>query len=139
MRSTEFDSLFGSAGARVFPDNNGFPPGYVPQPANLPAGRIIDRIGSEQGSYLAPDDTPIGGRAIMPESVGGEHNRYVISGKPLPEGWQIVEGPIQPWFGQTPTPGVPQYMIVDSGGVKVPVWDLLEEGVLDRAGPPLGR
>ncbi len=139
MTPTDFDSLFGPAGARVFPDNNGFPPGYVPQPANLPAGTIIDRIGSEQGSYLAPDGTPLGGRAIMPESVGGEYNRYMISGKPMPDGWQIVEGPVQPWFGQTPIPGAPQYMVVGPDGARVPVRDLLEEGVLDRAGPPLGR
>ncbi|BBY67314.1 hypothetical protein MHEL_55570 [Mycolicibacterium helvum] len=76
---------------------------------------------------------------VMPESVGGEYNRYMITGKQLPDGWQIVEGPVQPWFGQTPAPGVPQFMIVGPDGAKVPVRDLLEEGVLDRAGPPLGR
>jgi hypothetical protein len=54
----------------------------------------------------------------MPESVDGQYNRYMISGKPLPEGWQIVEGPIQPWFGQTPAPGAPQYMIVGLMGPK---------------------
>lgn len=139
MHPTEFDNLFGPAGSRIFPENDGFPPGYVPHPANLSAGTIIDRIGSEYGSYLAPDGTPFGGRAIMPESVGGEYNRYMLTGKPLPPGWQILEGPIQPWFGQTPTPGVPQYMVVGPDGARVPVRDLLEEGVLDRAGPPLGR
>ncbi|TGD87347.1 hypothetical protein BayCH28_13255 [Mycolicibacterium sp. CH28] len=75
----------------------------------------------------------------MPESVGGEYHRYMITDKPLPPGWRIVEGPIQPWFGQTPILDVPQYMIVGPDGAKVPVRDLLKEGVLDRAGPPLGR
>ena len=138
MPPTEFDNLFGPAGTRVFPDNNGFPPDYVPRPANLPAGTIIDRIGSEYGSYLAPDGTPFGGRAIMPESVGGEYNRYKITGNPLPDGWQIVEGPVQPWFGQTPTPGVPQYLIVGPPGVKVNAYELWRRGIFDNYGPPLG-
>ncbi|SBS75335.1 conserved hypothetical protein [uncultured Mycobacterium sp.] len=139
MHPTDFDNSFGPAGARIFPDNNGFPPGYVPQPANLPAGTIIDRIGSEHGSYLAPDGAPFGGRAIMPESAGGEYNRYMITGKPLPDGWQIVEGPVQPWFGQTPTPGVPQYMIVGPDGVQVSAFELWRRGIFDNYGPPLGR
>ncbi|EHB44688.1 hypothetical protein MycrhDRAFT_6707 [Mycolicibacterium rhodesiae JS60] len=139
MSSTEFDNLFGPAGTRVFPDNNGFPPGYVPQPANLPEGTIIDRIGSTDGRYFAPDGTPFGGRAIMPESVDGEYNRYMLSGKPLPDGWQILEGPIEPWFGQSPTPGVPQYMLVGPPGVKVSAFELWRRGILDDCGPPLGR
>ncbi|WP_328360453.1 TNT domain-containing protein [Mycobacterium sp. NBC_00419] len=139
MHPTEFDNQFGGAGARVFPDNNGFPPGYVPQPAHLPAGTIIDRIGSMDGRYFAPDGTPFGGRAIMPESAGGEYNRYMLTGKPLPEGWQIVEGPIQPWFGQTPNPGVPQYMLVGPPGVKVSAYELWRRGIFDDCGPPLGR
>ncbi|MGY4712995.1 TNT domain-containing protein [Mycolicibacterium sp. CBM1] len=137
MHPTEFDNQFGGAGARVFPENDGFPPGYVPQPARLQAGDIIDRIGSERGRYLAPDGTPFGGRAIMPESAGGEYHRYMITGKPLPDGWQIVEGPIQPWFGQTPTPGAPQYMIV--GPPEANVEELVDRGILDEYGPPLGR
>lgn len=75
----------------------------------------------------------------MPESAGGEYNRYMITGKPLPDGWQIVEGPIQPWFGQTPTPGVPQYMIVGPPGVKVSTYELWRRGMFDNYGPPLGR
>ncbi|GAY19450.1 TNT domain-containing protein [Mycobacterium sp. shizuoka-1] len=139
MHPTDFDNLFGPAGARVFPENNGFPPGYDPQPANLPAGTIIDRIGSPDGRYFAPDGTPFGGRAIMPESAGGEYNRYMLTGNPLPDGWRIVEGPIQPWFGQTPTPGVPQYMLVGPPGVKVSAYELWRRGILDNYGPPLGR
>ncbi|MGY4712189.1 TNT domain-containing protein [Mycolicibacterium sp. CBM1] len=136
---SEFDNLFGPAGARVFPDNDGFPPGYVPQPANLQPGDIIDRIGSGGGRYFAPDGTSFGGRAIMPESVGGEYHRYMLTDKPLPPGWQIVEGPIQPWFGQTPTPGVSQYMIVGPDGVDANARELVRRGILDDCGPPLGR
>ncbi len=42
-----------SLAARIWPGNNGFPPGYEPQPATLPAGTIIDRFGGEGGRYLA--------------------------------------------------------------------------------------
>jgi len=135
----DFASQFGAPGARNYPLNDGFPPGYVPQPAQLPEGAIIDRFGSEYGRYLAPDGTPFADRALAPESVGGDYNRYMITGKPLPPGWQIVEGPVEPWYGQTPSPGTLQYMIVGPDGVKVTVKELVDRGILDEHGPPLGR
>ncbi|MGL5444834.1 MAG: TNT domain-containing protein, partial [[Mycobacterium] stephanolepidis] len=125
----DFESQFGTPEARHYPtENNGFPPGYVPRTANLPEGTIIDRFGSEYGRYLAPDGTPVSGRAIAPETVGGDYNRYMITGKSLPPGWNIVEGPVQPWFGQTPSPGVPQYMIVGPPGANVK--ELVDRGIL---------
>ncbi len=139
LPANEFQNLFGTPQARIWPDNDGFPPGYVPQPAHLPEGTIIDRFGSEFGQYLSPDGTPFGDRSVRPETTGGQYNRYMITGAPLPPGWQIVEGPVHPWFGQTPTPGAVQYMVVGPEGVTPTVKDLLEEGIIDRAGPPLGR
>ncbi|MBB4854790.1 hypothetical protein HNP40_002182 [Mycobacteroides chelonae] len=136
----DFENHFGTPEARHYPtENNGFPPGYVPKSANLPAGTIIDRFGSEWGRYLAPDGTPVSGRAIAPESVGGQYTRYMLTGEPLPPGWDIVEGPVQPWFGQTPSPGVPQYMITGPEGVTPRVKDLLKMGIIEEDGPPLGR
>lgn len=135
----EFESRFGTPGSRVWPENDGFPPGYVPQPAQLPEGSYIDRFGSEYGRYLAPDGTPFANRSLAPESVGGDYNRYMVTGKPLPPGWDIVEGPVAPWYGQTPSPGTPQYMIVGPDGVQVSVKELVDRGILDNDGPPLGR
>ncbi len=136
----DFENHFGTPEARHYPtENNGFPPGYVPKSANLPAGTIIDRFGSEWGRYLAPDGTPVSGRAIAPETVGGTYTRYMLTGEPLPPGWDIVGGPVQPWFGQTPSPGVPQYMIVGPEGVTPKVRDLLKMGIIEEDGPPLGR
>jgi uncharacterized protein YukE len=135
----DFASQFGTPGARSYPLNDGFPPGYVPQPAQLPEGAIIDRFGSEYGRYLAPDGTPFADRSLAPESVGGDYNRYMVTGKPLPPGWQIVEGPVEPWYGQTPPPSALQYMIVGPDGVKVTVKELVDRGILDEYGPPLGR
>ncbi len=138
MSGPDFDAQFGVAGDRNWPGNDGFPPGYVPQPAHLPAGAIIDRFGSEYGRYLAPDGTPFADRALTPESAGGDYNRYMVTGKPLPPGWQIMEGPVEPYFGQTPPPGTLQYMITGPDGVRVNVKELVDRGILDDAGAPFG-
>jgi uncharacterized protein YukE len=135
----DFASQFGTPGARNYPLNDGFPPGHVPQPAQLPEGTIIDRFGSEQGRYLAPDGAPFADRALAPESVGGNYNRYMVTGEPLPSGWQIVEGPVEPFYGQTPSPSALQYMITGPDGVKVDVEELVDRGILDEYGPRLGR
>lgn len=125
--------------ARIWPtENQGFPPGYVPHEANLPPGTIIDRFGSEFGRYLAPDGTPFADRALAPESVGGAYNRYMVTGEPLPPGWRIVEGPLQPFYGRTPSPGTVQYMIEAPDGVRPTVWELERLGILSKEGPPLG-
>ncbi|SRX91870.1 hypothetical protein [Zunongwangia profunda SM-A87] [Mycobacterium shimoidei] len=135
----DFTSLFGTPESRIWPDNNGFPPDYVPQPAQLPEGTIIDRFGSEYGRYLAPDGAPFADRALPPESVDGNYNRYMVTGKELPPGWQIVEGPVEPFYGQTPSPGATQYMITVPDGIQPTVWELVRLGILDEYGPPLGR
>jgi uncharacterized protein YukE len=135
----DFASRFGTPGARNYPLNDGFPPGYIPQPAQLPEGMIIDRFGSEYGRYLAPDGTPFADRALAPESVGGDYNRYMVTGEPLPAGWQIVEGPVEPFYGQTPSPGALQYMIVGPDGAQLNVQELVRLGILDEYGPPFGR
>lgn len=139
MSWKDFDSQYGSAGARNWPSNDGFPPGYVPGPAHLPAGTILDRFGGETGSYLAPDGAHFADRALMPESVGSQYHRYMITGEPLPPGLRIVEGPVAPWFGQTPSPGATQYMIVGSDGATPSVEELIRRGYLTEDGPPLGR
>jgi uncharacterized protein YukE len=139
MSWDDFASQFGTPEARNYPLNDGFPPGHVPQPAQLPEGAIIDRFGSEFGRYLSPDGTPFADRALAPESVGGDYNRYMVTGKPLPPGWQIVEGPVEPFYGQTPAPGALQYMLLGPEGVKPTVKELVRLGILDEYGPPLGR
>lgn len=139
MSSDDFASHFGMPETRVWPGNDGFPQGYVPQPANLPEGTIIDRFGSEFGRYLAPDGTPFSDRALPPESVGGDYNRYMVTGESLPPGWRIVEGPVEPFYGQVPSPDALQYMIEGPDGVKPTVQELVRLGILDEYGPRLGR
>jgi uncharacterized protein YukE len=139
MSSDDFASNFGTPETRAWPGNDGFPSGYDPQPAHLPTGTLIDRFGSEYGRYLAPDGTPFADRALPPESVGGDYNRYMVTGEALPPGWRIVEGPVEPFYGQTPSPGTLQYMIEAPDGVKPTVYELVRLGILDEYGPRLGR
>jgi hypothetical protein len=71
-------------------------------PATLIAGQLIDRFGSEGGTYLSPQGTPYGARGIPPESLnpfpGGEpcnYYRYRVL-KPF----SVNAGPIAPALGQ---------------------------------------
>ena len=139
ISAAEFESQFGTLETRAWPKNDGFPPGYIPQPAQLPEGTIIDRFGSEFGRYLAPDGTPFADRSLAPELVSGDYNRYIVTGKALPSGWQVLEGPVEPFYGQIPSPGSIQYMIVSPDGIKPTVDELVRLGIFDDYGPPFGR
>ncbi|MEO8815433.1 MAG: TNT domain-containing protein [Mycobacterium sp.] len=107
-------------------------------PHTLPEGTTIDRFGSTNGRYLASDGTPFADRALAPESVGGDYNRYMVTGQPLPPGWQIAERPVEPFYGQAPSPGTTQYIILGPDGVKPTVEELVRRGILDEYGPPSG-
>ncbi|ORA97407.1 hypothetical protein BST33_18885 [Mycolicibacter minnesotensis] len=135
----EFEASFGRPETRVWPENSGFPPGYIPRPTQLPEGTIIDRFGSPKGRYFAPDGALFVDRSLPPESFEANYSRYRITGNPLPPGWQIVEGPVEPFYGQTPSPGATQYMIVGPDGITVNAKELVARGILDEYGPPLGR
>ncbi|WP_125079113.1 TNT domain-containing protein [Mycobacterium sp. P7213] len=135
----EFEASFGRPETRVWPENGGFPAGYIPQPAQLTEGTIIDRFGTEWGHYLSPDGTPFADRSLAPESVGSDYNRYIVTGKPLPDGWEIVQGPVEPYYGQAPSPNATQYVITAPDGIRPSVWELVRRGVLDEYGPPFGR
>ena len=66
------------------------------------------------------------------------YTRYEVTGEPLPDGWQIIEGPVAPWFGQIPSPEAVQYKVVGPDGDVVDVHELVEYGVLNEYGPVLG-
>jgi hypothetical protein len=70
--------------------------------ATLIEGQLIDRFGSEGGTYLSPEGTPYSARGIPPESLnpfpGGEpcnYYRYRVL-KPF----SVNAGPIAPALGQ---------------------------------------
>jgi hypothetical protein len=105
-------------------------------PFTLVEGQLIDRFGSEGGTYLSPAGTPYAARGIPPESLdpfpGGEpcnYYRYRVL-KPF----AVNSGPIAPALGQ-PGFGV-QYVLSNSlfEGVteRVNVTYLLTNGYVER-------
>lgn len=125
-----------------------YPPqgGYALTPLGVPIisqvtliqGQLVDRFGSEGGSYLAPDGTPYAARGIPPESLnpfpGGQpcnYSRYRVV-KPFP----VDAGPIAPALGQS---GFGMQYVLDTTlfpGVteRVNVAYLLANGYLERFG-----
>ena len=104
--------------------------------ATLIEGQLIDRFGSEGGTYLSPQGTPYGARGIPPESLnpfpGGEpcnYYRYRVL-KPF----SVNAGPIAPALGQ-PGFGL-QYVLSNTlfAGVteRVNVTYLLSNGYVER-------
>ncbi len=123
-----------------------YPPqgGYQLTPLGLPVvgpftlveGQLIDRFGSEGGTYLSPAGTPYAARGIPPESLnpfpGGEpcnYYRYRVL-KPF----SVSSGPIAPALGQ-PGFGL-QYVLSNTlfQGVteRVNVTYLLTNGYVER-------
>jgi Tuberculosis necrotizing toxin len=105
-------------------------------PSTLVQGQIVDRFGSEGGTYLSPAGTPYAARGIPPESLnpfpGGEpcnYYRYRVL-KPF----SVNAGPIAPALGQ-PGFGL-QYVLSNTlfAGVseRVNVTYLLANGYVER-------
>lgn len=105
-------------------------------PFSLVEGQLVDRFGSEGGTYLSPAGTPYGARGIPPESLnpfpGGQpcnYYRYRVL-KPF----SVNSGPIAPALGQ-PGFGL-QYVLSNSlfAGVseRVDVTYLLTNGYVER-------
>jgi hypothetical protein len=104
--------------------------------ATLVEGQIIDRFGSEGGTYLSPEGTPYAARGIPPESLdpfpGGEPCNYYRYRVVKPFG--VNAGPIAPALGQ-PGFGL-QYVLSATyfAGVaeRVNVTYLLANGYVER-------
>jgi len=61
----------------------------------LPEGTKLDRLGNEQGTFLAPAGTPLPDRALAPGSNAEVLTEYIVI-KPLP----VKSGDAAPAFGQ---------------------------------------
>ncbi|KAJ3036900.1 hypothetical protein HDV00_002244 [Rhizophlyctis rosea] len=97
----------------------------------LPVGTLIDRFGSEYGTYVSPAAAPYMQRALPPSNLDTPqddpqfpYNYHVYRvKKPL----TVLAGPITPWFGQ-PGQGV-QYMLYSN------VLSLINTTVLEAVDP----
>ncbi|PQE26097.1 hemagglutination repeat-containing protein [Rutstroemia sp. NJR-2017a BBW] len=96
-----------SNGKYKYPPGNGFSLDAKGNPINgsmiLTPGTLIDRFGSEYGSYVSSADAPYSQRSLPPSNLdfdpkaGFPYNYHVYRVlKDLP----VVGGPIAPWFGQ---------------------------------------
>jgi hypothetical protein len=132
-----------AAGSWRYPPDDGYASGLDGEPVKweqtLPAGRLIDRYGSEYGGFLAPAGLPYTTRSIPPSNLVGDpaagcnYYRYQVL-RPF----DVLAGPIAPWFFQTGgglqfqlsgslVPGAPERLNV--------LW-LLDNGYLGRVVSP---
>jgi len=128
----------GAGGWRYPPDNgflilNGHPDEF---PFILLPGRLIDRFGSEFGSFLAPLDTSYAARSLPPQSLDNFDPAYTCNYHDyrVLKPFAVEAGPIAPGFGQ-PGRGT-QYQVVSSllpGAPRSPnvMW-LISNGYLQR-------
>lgn len=109
-----------NSGNILWPKNDGFT--GAPKEVTLQPGAKIDRYGYEGGSYVAPEGTPYGMRALAPGTETKPYHVYEVL-KPL----DAMGGETAPWFDQ---PG---------GGLQFKfsktIQQLLEEGYLQRVEP----
>ncbi|GAB1318723.1 hypothetical protein MFIFM68171_08933 [Madurella fahalii] len=97
----------------------------------LPVDTLLDRFGSEFGTFVSPAGAPYAQRALPPSNLvagqGEDASTYNYKVYSVVQELVVLAGPIAPWFGQ-PGAGV-QYMLYDS------VANLIEQGYLRREDP----
>lgn len=124
-------------GGLVYPDDNDPTkpyaiPGTVVPDVQLPVGVALSRFGYAGGSYLATDGSFFAQLALPPSSSVAPYFEYVVADPTkLPDGHQIEQSQVAPWFGQ-PGGGM-QYRITGPDGRDASVQVLLTAGFLTRA------
>ncbi|SKU38406.1 Uncharacterised protein [Mycobacteroides abscessus subsp. massiliense] len=97
---------------------------------HFPKGYQLDRLGSEQGAFMADDGAPLSTRS-MPPGVASQYHQYAGTGQPIPPGvpWEVRHGPAGPAFGQPG--GANQWVVIDkSTGEQVSVEELIDAGLI---------
>ncbi|KAJ7147651.1 hypothetical protein C8R43DRAFT_1237172 [Mycena crocata] len=130
-----------SSGFFIYPPQDGFQLSTTDMPIygnqTLLPGMRLDRFGGETGRYLAPAYTPFGQRALPPASLNdgmGEddpqanYHLYKVE-----MSFDVVAGPIAPWFGQ-PGQGT-QYLAMRDVETLVADGYLVRIGADDNPGP----
>jgi RHS repeat-associated protein len=117
-RASSLDTIpEGQRLATYYPPNRGFLGPSETQ--TLPPGTQIDRFGSPYGTFVAPEGTPWGARALPPQAQSAPYNVYNVL-----QPFEVQAGPSMPWFGQ---PGLgTQYELPSS------VQSLIDTGFLEK-------
>jgi RHS repeat-associated protein len=91
--STETAVATDAVAAPKWPPNRGFE--KTPDPAVLQPGSTVDRYGSPDGTFVAPEGTPFGARSLPADFANKPLNAYEVV-KPI----DVNAGVSAPWFGQ---------------------------------------
>jgi hypothetical protein len=102
-------------GTPKWPDNDGF--AGTPSKYTLRPGTRIDRYGDEFGSFVSPEGTSFGARALPPGWEHKPYNSYEVI-KPF----DVNSGTTAPWFDQPG--GGTQYQL------PMNINDLLKQGYI---------
>ncbi|KAJ2972111.1 hypothetical protein NQ176_g7344 [Zarea fungicola] len=127
----------GPDGSYKYPPQNGFQLDVNGNAINgslqLEIGTLLDRFGSEYGSYVSAASAPFSQRALPPSSLDTDPNNpnfpYGYHLYRVVRPFTVVGGPIAPWFGQ-PGLGAQFY----TGGVGN-IMKLLADGLIVHEDP----
>lgn len=114
--------------------NNGFA-GEPSIADRIPEGYPLDRLGSNDGGFMADEGAPLSTRA-MPPGVANDYHTFVGTGRPIPDGlnWQVQYGPAKDAFGQPG--GANQWSVIDMGTEQtVPVDELIRKRLIRETTP----
>ena len=121
IRPTLSSKWIGPAGTIDWPPNDGF--NGAPVPIDLPVGTIIDRFGSDGGTFFSPIGEPYRARAVPYVCAKMRYVTYKID-KPL----HVLSGKAAPWFDE---PGGATQYETDR-----PVYKLIADNVIEAVPHP---
>lgn len=109
--------FYDSDGNPIYPPKCGFEGSF--EVVTLKPGCLVDRFGSNYGSFVAPFGTPFEQRALLPESYSKPYHTYKVL-----EPVEVLRGKSAPWFND---PGLgTQYKFCES------INSILESGKLEE-------
>jgi hypothetical protein len=94
----DVDKWVDEVGNIRWPSQDKYPRGFVDGTIvkeTLPKGTKIDRYGTRDGTFVAPEGTPYSNRSLPPGSYNKPYERYEVI-KPI----EVDSGKTAPWFGE---------------------------------------
>ncbi len=92
------DEFVDDSGTWRYPAENGFDGQALPM--ELKGGDVIDRFGDERGRYLSPDGTTFSERALPPDSLNPQVEKYGYHRYEIVRPFQADVGYVAPAFAQ---------------------------------------